>query len=58
MKMPMPKKEKFHGPPWAHMSCRINILKYEVFKKKAKEAGFPMNTIMENWIDLFIEGEG
>lgn len=59
MKMPLPKKEKFFGPPWAHMSTQINVQKLVAFKKKAKENGFSMNKIVENWIDLFIaEGEG
>lgn len=58
MKMPMPKKEKFQGPPWGHMSCQMNIYKLAAFKKKAHKNGFSMNRIMENWVDMYIaEGE-
>ena len=54
MKMPMPKKDKFHGHPFAHMSCRMNVHKLIAFKKKAKKNGFTMNKIMENWVDLYV----
>ncbi len=54
MKMPLPKKEKFFGPPFAHMSCRMNVHKLIVFKEKAKSKGHSMNKIMENWVDIFI----
>lgn len=55
MKMPMPKKDKFQGPPYQHLSCRMNFHKYTVFKAKAKKEGFSMNKILENWVDVYIE---